>query len=220
MRAAHELSQTQLALAGAAGVTTYLVRPPYSSHANAVDDVAWKSITHASEQGYVTVLSDTDSRDWRRTGVADIIRDATPPDDGRGAIILLHDGFGDRSQTAAALDQLIPQLKAKGYRFTTVSEGLGFPPANQPADPMQRLRGEVLIGAVTVSTFILLNLILSCLAAMQGAILLIAAKRADQISSELASHDYETNVEADKLVHDLLGLTREIHGAVVGQTKA
>ena len=35
--------------------------------------------------------------------------------------------------------------------------------------------------------FILLNLILSCLAAMQGAILLIAAKREDQISSDLAS---------------------------------
>ena len=36
--------------------------------------------------------------------------------------------------------------------------------------------------------FILLNLCLSCLAAMQGAILLIAAKRSDQISSELAAH--------------------------------
>ena len=36
--------------------------------------------------------------------------------------------------------------------------------------------------------FILLNLILSCLAAMQGAILLIAARRADQISAELAAH--------------------------------
>ena len=35
--------------------------------------------------------------------------------------------------------------------------------------------------------FILLNLLLSCLAAMQGAILLIAAKRQDQISSELAA---------------------------------
>lgn len=41
--------------------------------------------------------------------------------------------------------------------------------------------------------FILLNLLLSCLAAMQGAILLIAARRSDQISSELALHDYETN---------------------------
>ena len=37
--------------------------------------------------------------------------------------------------------------------------------------------------------FILLNLVSSCLAAMQGAILLIAAKRQDQISLELARHD-------------------------------
>lgn len=41
--------------------------------------------------------------------------------------------------------------------------------------------------------FILLNLILSCIAALQGAILLIAAKRQDQISSELAVHDYAVN---------------------------
>jgi uncharacterized membrane protein len=59
--------------------------------------------------------------------------------------------------------------------------------------------------------FILLNLILSCLAAMQGAILLIAAKREDQISSELARHDYETNLEADRIVKEIHALTREIH---------
>jgi uncharacterized membrane protein len=63
--------------------------------------------------------------------------------------------------------------------------------------------------------FILLNLILSCLAAMQGAILLIAAKRSDQISSELAIHDYETNVEADKIVKAVHDLTKEIHATVV-----
>lgn len=44
--------------------------------------------------------------------------------------------------------------------------------------------------------FILLNLMLSCVAAMQGAILLIAAKRSDQIASELAQHDYETDQAA------------------------
>ena len=38
--------------------------------------------------------------------------------------------------------------------------------------------------------FILLNLVLSCLAALQGAILLIAAKRSDQISAELANDDH------------------------------
>lgn len=58
--------------------------------------------------------------------------------------------------------------------------------------------------------FILLNLVLSCLAAMQGAILLIAAKRQDQISSELAQHDYETNVEADQIVKAIHELTTKI----------
>ncbi|QHC27031.1 DUF1003 domain-containing protein [Streptomyces sp. GS7] len=51
--------------------------------------------------------------------------------------------------------------------------------------------------------FILLNLVLSCLAAMQGAILLIAAKRSDQISSELAEHDFETDVRAKELLEQL-----------------
>lgn len=63
--------------------------------------------------------------------------------------------------------------------------------------------------------FILLNLILSCLAAMQGAILLIAAKREDQISSELARHDYDTNLEADLIVKEIRALTREIHAHTV-----
>lgn len=63
--------------------------------------------------------------------------------------------------------------------------------------------------------FILLNLILSCLAALQGAILLIAARRADQISAELAVHDYQTNVEADRIIKAVHQLTREIHAQVV-----
>jgi len=63
--------------------------------------------------------------------------------------------------------------------------------------------------------FILLNLVLSCLAAMQGAILLIAAKREDQISSELARHDYETNLEADRIVKEIHALTVAIHDHVV-----
>ena len=63
--------------------------------------------------------------------------------------------------------------------------------------------------------FILLNLILSCLAAMQGAILLIAAKREDQISSELARHDYETNLEADAIVKSIHALAVEIHAHTV-----
>lgn len=58
--------------------------------------------------------------------------------------------------------------------------------------------------------FILLNLVLSCVAALQGAILLIAARRADQISAELAVHDYTTNTEALESIRRLEALTAEI----------
>jgi uncharacterized membrane protein len=63
--------------------------------------------------------------------------------------------------------------------------------------------------------FILLNLFLSMLAGLQGAILLIAAKRQDQISSELALHDYQTNVHSEELLEAVHELTREIHANTV-----
>lgn len=51
--------------------------------------------------------------------------------------------------------------------------------------------------------YILLNLVLSMLAAIQGAILLIAAKRSDQIASLLAEHDYETDLNAFERIESL-----------------
>ncbi|MDH3300462.1 MAG: DUF1003 domain-containing protein [Acidimicrobiia bacterium] len=59
--------------------------------------------------------------------------------------------------------------------------------------------------------FILLNLVLSCVAALQGAILLIAARRADQISAELAQHDYQTNLDAAQMIGQIRDLTNDIH---------
>ena len=58
--------------------------------------------------------------------------------------------------------------------------------------------------------FILLNLILSCLAAMQGAILLIAAKRQDQISSELATHTFQVDKETLDLTREIAKLAKRI----------
>ena len=57
--------------------------------------------------------------------------------------------------------------------------------------------------------FILLNLFLSMLAGLQGAILLIAAKRADSISAAMAQHDYDTNVEAKKEIEKLTELNEK-----------
>jgi len=57
--------------------------------------------------------------------------------------------------------------------------------------------------------FILLNLFLSMLAALQGAILLIAAKRQDAIAAAMAANDYRTNVRAEKEIQSLIELNQE-----------
>ena len=57
-------------------------------------------------------------------------------------------------------------------------------------------------------SFILLNLVLSMIAGLQGAILLIAAKRQDAIAAALAQHDYETNVAARREIEELMEINR------------
>ena len=66
-----------------------------------------------------------DSQDWRKPGAAAIanqVKNAWP-----GAIVLMHDGGGDRSQTVEALKDALPYLKSQGYRFVTMDELLGYP---------------------------------------------------------------------------------------------
>lgn len=74
--------------------------------------------------------------------------------------------------------------------------------------------------------FILLNLFLSMLAGLQGAILLIAAKRQDAIAAALAEHDYNTNVESKNDIEALMKLTQdqclvldELKELIAGQKK-
>jgi chitin deacetylase len=49
--------------------------------------------------------------------VSRVVRNVRP-----GAVVLMHDGGGDRSHTVAALPQIIKQLKAMGYSFVTISQ--------------------------------------------------------------------------------------------------
>ncbi|BBC35766.1 Chitin synthase [Streptomyces graminofaciens] len=122
-RITREMTQTQLALAGAAGITTTLFRAPYSSETDAIDNFSWPVYQKLGEEGYTSVFVDTDSDDWKKPGVKKIIKWATP-DDGEGASVLMHDAGGDRSQTVEALGTYIEKMKAKGYTFTTVSGAL------------------------------------------------------------------------------------------------
>ncbi|MEU1045186.1 glycosyltransferase [Streptomyces sp. NPDC005897] len=162
-RVTREIEQTQLALAGAAGITTTLFRAPYSSQTDAIDNYSWPVYESLGEDGYTSVFIDTDSDDWKRPGVSKIVEWATP-EDGEGASVLFHDAGGERSQTIEALPQYIEKMKAKGYTFTTVSgataeqrpqqpggSGGGLQAAHHQATGATLYEGKALIAAVAVA---------------------------------------------------------------------
>ena len=149
-RVDQEMTETQLALAGATGELGYLLRPPYSSEPSALDDQRFGVVSRLGTQGYVTALVDVDSRDWERPGAAAIAHNSVP-EDGKGGVVLLHDAGGDRSQTVEALDQLIPEMQQDGYTFTTLSSGVGLPPANFPAGPVDVAVGRTMLVAVGIA---------------------------------------------------------------------
>jgi uncharacterized membrane protein len=64
--------------------------------------------------------------------------------------------------------------------------------------------------------YILLNLFLSMLAGLQGAILLIAAKRQDGISSAMAQHDLNTNIASKVEIDRLIDLCEQ-HKRMIGE---
>ena len=131
-----ELTLTGNAVAAATGRRPILLRLPYSSSPAALTDAdytAWRR----SAAGYLLVLTDHDTGDWRRPGVDAIARGIRP------GVVMLHDSGGDRAQTVAALDRAIPRLQAQGYRFVTISEALRLPGAIA-ASPAERWRGQAL----------------------------------------------------------------------------
>jgi len=94
--------------------TSKCLRPPYGS-------TDAHTVAYAAKLGYALVLWTVDPRDWRRPGAAVIARHvvthAAP-----GAIVVLHDGGGDRSQTVAALEIILRQLTAQGYHFAALCQ--------------------------------------------------------------------------------------------------
>jgi len=147
-----QIGLTENALAGTVGFRARLVRPPYSSVPSGVSASQEKPLRNLARRGYEVVLTDYDSEDWQRPGVDAIVAAATPQTQ-RGGIVLLHDGGGDRSQTVAAIERLVPQLRARGFRFVTVSQLAGLPrdQVELPEGRWGRARGEALIATLSVS---------------------------------------------------------------------
>ena len=113
----HSISHPQLTAINATkrhheifdGPQSKCFRPPYgASNPKVRADI--------KAAGMTQVLWDVDPRDWARPGTNAIANNILHHAHRRN-IILMHDGGGDRSQSVAALDKVLPILKAQGYSF-------------------------------------------------------------------------------------------------------
>ncbi len=111
-----------------------LWRPPYGSY-NAT------TLTILRQLHMLMVLWTVDSNDYLRPGVAVIVHRALAgarP----GAIILLHDAGGDRSQTIAALPFIVNGLRHRGYQLVTVPQLILDDPPLAPEPLPAHLSGD------------------------------------------------------------------------------
>jgi peptidoglycan/xylan/chitin deacetylase (PgdA/CDA1 family) len=106
-----DLERTSRAIAAAAGRPPNYYRAPGGNWAPS-------AVAEADRQRLRLLGWSVDPYDWRRPPAAEIARRVLGGA-GPGAIVLLHDGYGARANTVAALRTLLPALAAKHLRFST-----------------------------------------------------------------------------------------------------
>ncbi|MGE6555853.1 LysM peptidoglycan-binding domain-containing protein [Exiguobacterium artemiae] len=117
-----ELSKTENLIKSLTGRTTKpIFRAPFGASNSAV-------LAAVGNAGYTkTIQWNIDTTDWKGISSTAILARVVPnvvP----GSIVLMHTGVGAPG-TPVALPSMISQLKAKGYKFVTISELLKLPPS-------------------------------------------------------------------------------------------
>lgn len=107
-----DLNKTQETIKKITGFTPKVFRPTYGGYTSKI-----KKYTDLS-----FVLWDVDSRDWEVKKKNKILKNVLP-NVKSGSIVLMHD---NHEYSLKALDTMIKELKADGYKFVTVSELLEF----------------------------------------------------------------------------------------------
>ena len=110
----HEIVGGAAQIKAASGIAPTILRPAFGHVNRTVQRQA-----NAARQ--TIVLWNVDTADWTRPGAAAILENAKREmaDD---AVVLMHDGGGDQTQTVQALPVLIGWLKAGGYKFVTIKQ--------------------------------------------------------------------------------------------------
>jgi peptidoglycan-N-acetylglucosamine deacetylase len=118
-----ELNATQRAIEGITGRSTVLFRPPYDADAMPSSRQQLAPLRTITQLGYVIAGADIDSKDFTQPGTDHIVESVLAKlTDDRSHVVLMHDAGGDRRQTVAALERLIPDLQARGYKFVGLNE--------------------------------------------------------------------------------------------------
>ncbi|MEG4344421.1 polysaccharide deacetylase family protein [Microcoleus sp. A003_D6] len=112
--ASDEIDNTGVHIYRSTGAKSFLFRPP-GGHLN--NGLA----AYAKKKNYVVVMWSIDPKDFLQPPAAAIARTVLSQATS-GAIVLLHDGGGNRQQTVEAVSAIIPKLKQQGYRFVTVPQ--------------------------------------------------------------------------------------------------
>src|SRR5271154_459924 len=117
-----QIARTELA----GGPRPLLFRPPYGSY----DATTMRELR---DLHLLMVLWSDDTGDYLQPGVSVIVERALAGAH-PGAIILMHDAGGTRTQTIEALPRIIRDLRARGFRLVTVPQLLHDdpPPPGQP----------------------------------------------------------------------------------------
>jgi peptidoglycan/xylan/chitin deacetylase (PgdA/CDA1 family) len=106
-----QIVDAQAAIADAAGSPPRLFRAPGGDWTPAVLDLT-------AELGLTPLGWSVDPRDWALPGIPAIQTSLSRA--AAGDILLTHDGGGNRAQTVAALQAVLPHLRAEGLRFAVL----------------------------------------------------------------------------------------------------
>ena len=107
-----ELSDTDAEIRRVTGHEASVVRPPYGYYNKTVRSAAGRPL----------ILWTVDTNDWRGKAPGEIA-DYVIQQAKEGSVILMHD---QQTQTADAMEMIIPTLREEGFRFGTVSELIGL----------------------------------------------------------------------------------------------
>jgi cellulose synthase/poly-beta-1,6-N-acetylglucosamine synthase-like glycosyltransferase/peptidoglycan/xylan/chitin deacetylase (PgdA/CDA1 family) len=123
-----EVVPTDRIIRAETGIRTNLFRLPYDGYDNRsrakVDGDALDVLVAAERLNYLVSEDDFDTNDWKYSDAA--TRPATPmplpPTTMDNITVLLHDGGGNRAETLAYLERLIPWGRAQGYTFQSLPQ--------------------------------------------------------------------------------------------------